>query len=70
MFCFIIVLKVSVEDKSEVREIVHQFLLELCCSRANGINFFDSSFGYDTTTRYSITVQFVKGLFPHPVRNL
>ncbi|XP_069331102.1 nucleolar pre-ribosomal-associated protein 1 [Eulemur rufifrons] len=39
--------KVSAEDagKSMVRELVHNFLMDLCCSLKHGINFYDASFG-------------------------
>lgn len=30
---------------SAVRELVHSFLLDLCCSRKHGISFHDASFG-------------------------
>lgn len=30
---------------SVIRELVHSFLLELCCSQKHGINFHDASFG-------------------------
>ncbi|XP_066226445.1 nucleolar pre-ribosomal-associated protein 1 isoform X1 [Saccopteryx leptura] len=37
----------SVEDagKSMVRELVHNFLMDLCCSLKHGINFYDASLG-------------------------
>ncbi|XP_003797152.1 nucleolar pre-ribosomal-associated protein 1 [Otolemur garnettii] len=39
--------KVSGEDagKTTVRELVHNFLMDLCCSLKHGINFYDASFG-------------------------
>nr|XP_036870514.1 nucleolar pre-ribosomal-associated protein 1 isoform X1 [Manis javanica] len=37
----------SAEDagKTMVRELVHSFLMDLCCSLKHGINFYDASFG-------------------------
>ncbi|XP_006886816.1 PREDICTED: nucleolar pre-ribosomal-associated protein 1 [Elephantulus edwardii] len=39
--------KDSAEDagKTMVRELVHNFLMDLCCSLKHGINFYDASFG-------------------------
>nr|XP_058152142.1 nucleolar pre-ribosomal-associated protein 1 isoform X2 [Dasypus novemcinctus] len=39
--------KASAEDagKTVVRELVHKFLLDLCCSLKHGINFYDASLG-------------------------
>ncbi|XP_037688521.1 nucleolar pre-ribosomal-associated protein 1 isoform X2 [Choloepus didactylus] len=39
--------KASAEDagKTTVRELVHNFLLDLCCSLKHGINFYDASLG-------------------------
>lgn len=31
--------------KTAVRELVHHFLLDLCCSLKHGINFYDASLG-------------------------
>nr|XP_045005355.1 nucleolar pre-ribosomal-associated protein 1 isoform X2 [Jaculus jaculus] len=39
--------EVSAEEagKTMVRELVHNFLMDLCCSRKHGINFYDASLG-------------------------
>ncbi|XP_007939478.1 nucleolar pre-ribosomal-associated protein 1 [Orycteropus afer afer] len=39
--------KASAEEagKTMVRELVHNFLMDLCCSLKHGINFYDASFG-------------------------
>lgn len=37
---------------SVIRELVHSFLLDLCCSRKHGISFHDASYG--TAGRYVV----------------
>ncbi|CAK6968909.1 nucleolar pre-ribosomal-associated protein 1 [Scomber scombrus] len=45
-----------------VRELVHSFLLDLCCSRKNGISFHDVSLGTASRAGNIVLLQFVVGL--------
>uniref|UniRef100_A0A7N6A9G1 URB1 ribosome biogenesis homolog n=1 Tax=Anabas testudineus TaxID=64144 RepID=A0A7N6A9G1_ANATE len=47
---------------SVVRELVHSFLLDLCCSRKHGINFHDASFGTVGRAGNIVLLQFLVGL--------
>ncbi|XP_030633813.1 nucleolar pre-ribosomal-associated protein 1 [Chanos chanos] len=48
--------------KSIVRELVHGFLLDLCCSRKHGISFHDPSFGTAGRAGNIVLLQFLVGL--------
>ncbi|KAK6296276.1 hypothetical protein J4Q44_G00339890 [Coregonus suidteri] len=48
--------------KMVVRELVHNFLLDLCCSRKHGISFYDPSFGTAGRAGNIVLLQFVVGL--------
>ncbi|XP_061538388.1 nucleolar pre-ribosomal-associated protein 1 [Phycodurus eques] len=58
----------EMEDGSEVasiavvREMVHSFLLDLCCSRRHGISFHDASFGTAGRAGNIVLLQFLVGL--------
>nr|XP_020468810.1 nucleolar pre-ribosomal-associated protein 1 isoform X2 [Monopterus albus] len=58
----------TVESSSEhagisvVRELVHSFLLDLCCSRKHGISFHDPSFGTSGRAGNIVLLQFLVGL--------
>ncbi|XP_028321135.1 nucleolar pre-ribosomal-associated protein 1 [Gouania willdenowi] len=47
---------------SIVRDLVHRFLLEICCSRKNGISFHDASFGTAGRPGNLVLLQFLVGL--------
>uniref|UniRef100_A0A3B4ZKD7 URB1 ribosome biogenesis homolog n=1 Tax=Stegastes partitus TaxID=144197 RepID=A0A3B4ZKD7_9TELE len=47
---------------SVVRELVHSFLLDLCCSRKHGISFHDASFGTVGRAGNIVLLQFLVGL--------
>ncbi|XP_071780840.2 nucleolar pre-ribosomal-associated protein 1 [Centroberyx gerrardi] len=47
---------------SLVRELVHSFLLDLCCSRKHGISFHDSGFGTAGRAGNIVLLQFLVGL--------
>uniref|UniRef100_A0A3Q2P3W2 URB1 ribosome biogenesis homolog n=1 Tax=Fundulus heteroclitus TaxID=8078 RepID=A0A3Q2P3W2_FUNHE len=47
---------------SVVRELVHGFLVDLCCSRKHGINFHDPSFGTAGRPGNLVLLQFLVGL--------
>ncbi|XP_034022476.1 nucleolar pre-ribosomal-associated protein 1 [Thalassophryne amazonica] len=47
---------------SVVRELVHSFLLDLCCSRKHGISFHDISFGTAERLGNIVLLQFLVGL--------
>ncbi|KAM6933336.1 nucleolar pre-ribosomal-associated protein 1 [Xenentodon cancila] len=47
---------------SVVRELVHRFLLDLCCSRKHGISFHDASFGTAGRAGNIVLLQFLAGL--------
>ncbi|KAM9318532.1 nucleolar pre-ribosomal-associated protein 1 [Pholidichthys leucotaenia] len=47
---------------SVVRELVHSFLLNLCCSRKHGIPFHDASFGTAARAGNIVLLQFLVGL--------
>uniref|UniRef100_A0A673WIU3 URB1 ribosome biogenesis homolog n=1 Tax=Salmo trutta TaxID=8032 RepID=A0A673WIU3_SALTR len=48
--------------KMVVRKLVHNFLLDLCCSRKHGISFYDPSFGTAGRAGNIVLLQFVVGL--------
>uniref|UniRef100_A0A8B9K6W6 URB1 ribosome biogenesis homolog n=1 Tax=Astyanax mexicanus TaxID=7994 RepID=A0A8B9K6W6_ASTMX len=50
------------EGKLLVRELVHNFLLDLCCSHKHGIGFHDPSLGTATRAGNLVLLQFVVGL--------
>ncbi|KAM4566488.1 nucleolar pre-ribosomal-associated protein 1 [Odontesthes bonariensis] len=57
----------AVEDSdsagiSVVRELVHSFLVDLCCSRKHGISFHDASFGTASKAGNLVLLQFLVGL--------
>ncbi|KAM3874727.1 nucleolar pre-ribosomal-associated protein 1-like [Diretmus argenteus] len=45
-----------------VRELVHSFLLDLCCSRKHGLSFYDPSFGTAGRAGNIVLLQFLVGL--------
>ncbi|XP_074535890.1 nucleolar pre-ribosomal-associated protein 1 [Halichoeres trimaculatus] len=45
-----------------VRELVHSFLLDLCCSRKHGLSFHDASFGTAGRAGNIVLLQFLVGL--------
>ncbi|XP_061575705.1 nucleolar pre-ribosomal-associated protein 1 [Cololabis saira] len=47
---------------SVVRDLVHRFLLDLCCSRKHGISFHDASFGTAGRAGNIVLLQFLAGL--------
>ncbi|XP_070761902.1 nucleolar pre-ribosomal-associated protein 1 [Enoplosus armatus] len=47
---------------SVIRELVHNFLLDLCCSRKHGISFHDASFGTAGRAGNIVLLQFLVGL--------
>ncbi|XP_026153088.1 nucleolar pre-ribosomal-associated protein 1 [Mastacembelus armatus] len=47
---------------SVVRELVHSFLIDLCCSRKHGISFHDASFGTAGRAGNIVLLQFLVGL--------
>ncbi|XP_035536073.1 nucleolar pre-ribosomal-associated protein 1 [Morone saxatilis] len=47
---------------SVIRELVHSFLLDLCCSRKHGISFHDASFGTAGRAGNIVLLQFLVGL--------
>ncbi|XP_041662144.1 nucleolar pre-ribosomal-associated protein 1 [Cheilinus undulatus] len=47
---------------SVIRELVHSFLLDLCCSRKHGISFHDASFGTAGRVGNIVLLQFLVGL--------
>ncbi|KAM9358652.1 nucleolar pre-ribosomal-associated protein 1 [Symphorus nematophorus] len=47
---------------SVVRELVHSFLLDLCCSRKHGLSFHDASFGTAGRAGNIVLLQFLVGL--------
>uniref|UniRef100_A0A3Q1CDU5 URB1 ribosome biogenesis homolog n=1 Tax=Amphiprion ocellaris TaxID=80972 RepID=A0A3Q1CDU5_AMPOC len=47
---------------SVVRDLVHSFLLDLCCSRKHGISFHDASFGTVGRAGNIVLLQFLVGL--------
>uniref|UniRef100_A0A671V9A0 URB1 ribosome biogenesis homolog n=1 Tax=Sparus aurata TaxID=8175 RepID=A0A671V9A0_SPAAU len=59
---------VDMEEDSEhagisvIRELVHSFLLDLCCSRKHGISFHDASFGTAGRAGNIVLLQFLVGL--------
>ncbi|KAJ7990103.1 hypothetical protein DPEC_G00296820 [Dallia pectoralis] len=48
--------------KMMVRELVHKFLLDLCCSRRHGLSFYDPSFGTSGRAGNIVLLQFVVSL--------
>ncbi|XP_062314220.1 nucleolar pre-ribosomal-associated protein 1 isoform X1 [Osmerus eperlanus] len=48
--------------KMVVRQIVHNFLIDLCCSRKHGISFYDPSFGIIGRAGNIVLLQFLVGL--------
>ncbi|KAJ8256698.1 hypothetical protein COCON_G00188500 [Conger conger] len=48
--------------KAVVRELVHNFLIDLCCSRKYGISFYDPSFGTAGRAGNIVLLQFLVGL--------
>uniref|UniRef100_A0A672KVI6 Nucleolar pre-ribosomal-associated protein 1 C-terminal domain-containing protein n=1 Tax=Sinocyclocheilus grahami TaxID=75366 RepID=A0A672KVI6_SINGR len=50
------------EGKRIVRELVHNFLLDLCCSRKHGISFHDPSLGTAGRAGNIVLLQFLVGL--------
>uniref|UniRef100_A0A7N8Y9U1 URB1 ribosome biogenesis homolog n=1 Tax=Mastacembelus armatus TaxID=205130 RepID=A0A7N8Y9U1_9TELE len=58
----------TVDENSEhagisvVRELVHSFLIDLCCSRKHGISFHDASFGTAGRAGNIVLLQFLVGL--------
>uniref|UniRef100_A0A8C1Q3T0 URB1 ribosome biogenesis homolog n=1 Tax=Cyprinus carpio TaxID=7962 RepID=A0A8C1Q3T0_CYPCA len=57
------IVDVSVAEKeSKVRELVHNFLLDLCCSRKHGISFHDPSLGTAGRAGNIVLLQFLVGL--------
>ncbi|KAL4647749.1 nucleolar pre-ribosomal-associated protein 1 [Arapaima gigas] len=55
--------EIAKEDgKMVVRELVHKFLLDLCCSRKHGISFYDPSFGTAGRPGNIVLLQFLVGL--------
>ncbi|XP_064412934.1 nucleolar pre-ribosomal-associated protein 1 [Latimeria chalumnae] len=57
----------GVEDPKEagkvmVRELVHSFLLDLCCSLRHGINFYDASLGTGRRPGNLVLLRFILGL--------
>uniref|UniRef100_A0A8B9KDL0 URB1 ribosome biogenesis homolog n=1 Tax=Astyanax mexicanus TaxID=7994 RepID=A0A8B9KDL0_ASTMX len=50
------------DGKLLVRELVHNFLLDLCCSHKHGIGFHDPSLGTATRAGNLVLLQFVVGL--------
>ncbi|KAG7471205.1 hypothetical protein MATL_G00121940 [Megalops atlanticus] len=48
--------------KIVVRELAHNFLLDLCCSRKHGISFYDPSFGTAGRAGNIVLLQFLVGL--------
>uniref|UniRef100_A0A8C9ZVQ2 URB1 ribosome biogenesis homolog n=1 Tax=Sander lucioperca TaxID=283035 RepID=A0A8C9ZVQ2_SANLU len=46
---------------SVIRELVHGFLLDLCCSRKHGISFYDASFGTAGRAGNIVLLQFLVG---------
>ncbi|KAI3354092.1 hypothetical protein L3Q82_018642 [Scortum barcoo] len=47
---------------SVIRELVHSFLIDLCCSRKHGISFHDASFGTAGRAGNIVLLQFLVGL--------
>ncbi|XP_032401575.1 nucleolar pre-ribosomal-associated protein 1 isoform X2 [Xiphophorus hellerii] len=47
---------------SVVRDLVHRFLIDLCCSRKHGISFHDTSFGTSGRPGNLVLLQFLVGL--------
>ncbi|KAL3057633.1 hypothetical protein OYC64_007984 [Pagothenia borchgrevinki] len=47
--------------QSVIRELVHSFLLDICCSRKHGISFHDASFGTAGRTGNIVLLQFLVG---------
>uniref|UniRef100_M3ZYI0 URB1 ribosome biogenesis homolog n=1 Tax=Xiphophorus maculatus TaxID=8083 RepID=M3ZYI0_XIPMA len=47
---------------SVVRDLVHRFLVDLCCSRKHGISFHDTSFGTSGRPGNLVLLQFLVGL--------
>ncbi|XP_056139099.1 nucleolar pre-ribosomal-associated protein 1 [Lampris incognitus] len=45
-----------------IRELVHNFLVDLCCSRKHGISFYDPSFGTAGRAGNIVLLQFLVGL--------
>uniref|UniRef100_A0A3B4ZN57 URB1 ribosome biogenesis homolog n=1 Tax=Stegastes partitus TaxID=144197 RepID=A0A3B4ZN57_9TELE len=54
--------RVELAGISVVRELVHSFLLDLCCSRKHGISFHDASFGTVGRAGNIVLLQFLVGL--------
>uniref|UniRef100_A0A672KS32 Nucleolar pre-ribosomal-associated protein 1 C-terminal domain-containing protein n=1 Tax=Sinocyclocheilus grahami TaxID=75366 RepID=A0A672KS32_SINGR len=58
--------RLSIKDEGEgkriVRELVHNFLLDLCCSRKHGISFHDPSLGTAGRAGNIVLLQFLVGL--------
>uniref|UniRef100_A0A8C9VHG9 URB1 ribosome biogenesis homolog n=1 Tax=Scleropages formosus TaxID=113540 RepID=A0A8C9VHG9_SCLFO len=50
------------DGKMVVRELVHKFLVDLCCSRKYGISFYDPSFGTAGRAGNIVLLQFLVGL--------
>ncbi|KPP69918.1 nucleolar pre-ribosomal-associated protein 1-like [Scleropages formosus] len=50
------------DGKMVVRELVHKFLVDLCCSRKHGISFYDPSFGTAGRAGNIVLLQFLVGL--------
>ncbi|XP_023681933.2 nucleolar pre-ribosomal-associated protein 1 isoform X1 [Paramormyrops kingsleyae] len=50
------------DGKMVVRELVHKFLIDLCCSRKHGISFYDPSFGTAGRAGNVVLLQFLVGL--------
>ncbi|XP_048837200.1 nucleolar pre-ribosomal-associated protein 1 [Brienomyrus brachyistius] len=50
------------DGKMVVRELVHKFLIDLCCSRKHGISFYDASLGTAGRVGNVVLLQFLVGL--------
>ncbi|XP_030601182.1 nucleolar pre-ribosomal-associated protein 1 [Archocentrus centrarchus] len=49
-------------ETAVIRELVHSFLLDLCCSRKHGVSFHDASFGTAGRPGNLVLLQFLVGL--------
>ncbi|GCC30464.1 nucleolar pre-ribosomal-associated protein 1 isoform X1 [Chiloscyllium punctatum] len=52
----------KVAGRDSVRELVHSFLMDLCCSLKHGINFYDSSLGTAKRSGNVVLLRFLLGL--------
>ncbi|KAJ1119751.1 hypothetical protein NDU88_007936 [Pleurodeles waltl] len=57
-----VVLQPGEAGKHIIRELVHNFLMELCCSLKHGINFYDPSIGTAVRAGNLVLLRFVVGL--------